>query len=98
MPRESGTIVYILDDDEAVRRGFARLLRSAGLDPRAYATAEAFFAEVVDGPGACLLLDITMPKMTGPQVQIEVAARTLRLPVITVSAQDDEDTRTLARE
>ena len=50
-------IVYILDDDEAVRRGFARLIRSVGLEPRPYDSAERFLDEVIDGERACLLLD-----------------------------------------
>jgi FixJ family two-component response regulator len=98
MPNEPGVIVYILDDDEAVRRGFARLLRSAGLDARAYDSAKAFFDEVVESPRACLLLDITMPRMTGPQVQQELVGRGLTMPVITISAKDDDDARTWARE
>ncbi|MGY1458377.1 MULTISPECIES: response regulator transcription factor [unclassified Luteimonas] len=90
-------IVYIVDDDEAVREGFAKLFRSAGLDPRPYGSAERFLGEVVDGEDACILLDITMPRMTGMQVQAELKARQLKLPVITVSARDDEDTRSMAR-
>jgi FixJ family two-component response regulator len=97
MAREAAVIVYIVDDDEAVRTGFTRLIRSAGLDPRPYATAESFFAEVVDGPRACVLLDITMPRMTGPQVQARLNERRISLPVITVSAKDDDDTRAWAR-
>lgn len=90
-------IVYIVDDDEAVREGFAKLFRSAGLDPRPYGSAERFLGEVVDSEDACILLDITMPRMTGMQVQAELKTRDLKLPVITVSARDDEDTRSMAR-
>ena len=101
MARMSGTarsvIVYIVDDDEAVREGFAKLFRSAGLDPRPYGSAERFLGEVVDGEDACILLDITMPRMTGTQVQAELKTRKLKLPVITVSAHDDEETRFWAR-
>jgi FixJ family two-component response regulator len=99
--RMSGTarsvIVYIVDDDEAVREGFAKLFRSAGFDPRPYGSAERFLGEVVDGEDACILLDITMPRMTGTQVQRELKNRKLKLPVITVSAHDDEETRFWAR-
>jgi FixJ family two-component response regulator len=94
----SGVIVYILDDDDAVRTGFARLIRSAGLEARAFQTADAFFAEVEYARHACLLLDITMPRMTGPQVQEEMLQRGIHLPVITVSAKDDDDTRAWARD
>ena len=90
-------IVYIVDDDEAVREGFAKLFRSAGFEPRPYESAERFLGEVVDGERACILLDITMPRMTGTQVQAELQSRKLKLPVITVSAHDDEETRSWAR-
>jgi FixJ family two-component response regulator len=90
-------IVYIVDDDDAVRCAFARLLQSAGLDPRPYESPERFLREVVDGQHACILLDITMPKMTGPQVQMLLQERSIALPVIAVSARDDEETRKWAR-
>lgn len=91
-------IVYIVDDDEAVRCGFARLIRSAGLDPRPYASSEDFLREVRDAPRACVLLDITMPRLTGPQVQQRMDEIGIRLPVITVSAKDDLETRNCARD
>lgn len=91
------TVVYIVDDDDAVRDGFARLLRAAGLEPRPYDSAEQFLEEVRDAPRACILLDITMPRMTGPQVQARLNERNIALPVITVSARDDEETRAWAR-
>ncbi|TWI03544.1 response regulator receiver domain-containing protein [Luteimonas cucumeris] len=90
-------VVYIVDDDDAVRAGFARLLRAAGLEPRAYESSERFLAEVEDGPNACVLLDITMPSLTGPDVQAQLNQRHVGLPVITVSARDDEETRAWAR-
>jgi two-component system response regulator FixJ len=95
--RPAEVIVYIVDDDEAVRCGFARLLRSAGLEPRPYESAERFLAEVVDARGACILLDVTMPNLTGMQVQERLNAKGISLPVITISARDDEHTRATAR-
>jgi FixJ family two-component response regulator len=89
--------VYILDDDDAVRCGFARLVRSAGIEARPFASAAQFLAEVTNQVRACILLDITMPGMTGMQVQEELNNRGITLPVITVSARDDEDTRAFAR-
>jgi FixJ family two-component response regulator len=91
-------VVYIVDDDEDVRTGFVRLLRSAGLEPRPYGSAECFLREVVDVPSACVLLDITLPQLTGTQVQSKLNERRIALPVITVSARDDEETRRLAHE
>ncbi len=90
-------IVYIVDDDDAVRCGLAKLLQSAGLDPRPYGLAAEFLANVANHDGACILLDITMPRLTGLQVQARLREQKVELPVITVSARDDEETRLLAR-
>lgn len=95
--RPSGVTVYIVDDDESVRQGFARLIRSAGFDARVYASPEGFLSEVVDAARACVLLDITMPHLTGMLVQERLNDRNITLPVITVSATDDEPTRDRAR-
>jgi FixJ family two-component response regulator len=87
-----------VDDEEPVRRGFSLLMRSADLPCRAFASAEQFLAEVDPQQGGCVLLDITMPRLTGLQLQKELAKRQLDLPVIAVSARDDADTSLLARE
>lgn len=86
-------IVYIVDDDAAVREAFAKLFRSAGMEPRPFPTAAAFLAEVEESPDACVLLDITMPAMDGMEVQRALRDRRIGIPVITVSAQDDPVTR-----
>lgn len=91
-------IVYIVDDDSDVREGFARLLRSAGMEPRPYADAETFLAEVRNLPRACILLDITMPRMTGLQVQALLNERAITLPVVSVSAREDAHTRARAQD
>lgn len=94
---EAEVVVYIVDDDPAVRDGFARLLRSAGLDARPCDSVELFLAEVENLPKACILLDITMPTMTGPEVQEELRLRNILLPVIAVSARDDKHTQARTR-
>jgi FixJ family two-component response regulator len=90
-------LVYIVDDDDAVRDGFARLIRSAGLEACPYGSAEKFLAEVSNVPRACILLDITLPTLTGLQVQQRLREQGIQLPVITVSAREDEETRSRAR-
>jgi FixJ family two-component response regulator len=91
-------VVYIVDDDELVRKGLARLMRAGGLTAKSYESPERFLEEVVPEERACILLDITMPRMSGLQVQAELKARGITIPVIAVSARDDEDTRRRARE
>lgn len=85
-------IIYIVDDDDSVREGFAMLFRSAGFEPRPYATAEHFFAELEDLQNACILLDVNMPGVTGTGIQQRLLMEKCRLPVIVVSARDDDDT------
>lgn len=89
-------VVYVVDDDDGVRNGFARLLRSAGLEARCFESPERFLAEVANTEHACILLDITMPGMNGPQVQARLNERGITLPVIAVSAHDDSDSRSRA--
>ena len=90
-------IVYIVDDDHDVRQAFARLMRAYGLEPRPYGSAKEFLAEVCESSRACILLDVAMPSMTGPQVQAHLNERNIRLPVIAISARDDEETRAWTR-
>lgn len=91
-------VVYIVDDDDAVRNGFARLIRSAGLDARPFGSAHEFLAGVRDQPLACILLDISLPQLTGLQIQQELNQRGIQLPVITISAREDDETRLWARD
>jgi FixJ family two-component response regulator len=90
------TVVYIVDDDDSVRKGLSRLMRSAGLRSQDFGSAEEFLAQVGDEKGGCVLLDITLPRLTGLQLQEELKKRGIGLPVIAVSARDDADTRNMA--
>ena len=91
-------VVYVVEADESVRSGLERLLRAARLEPRPYESAERFLEEVSGGRCSCLLLDMTLPGMTGRELQTELRARGLSLPVIAVSVRDDEQIRRSARE
>jgi FixJ family two-component response regulator len=91
-------LVHIVDDDEAVRKGLSRLMRSAGVESQAYGNPENFLAQVQNTEHACVVLDITMPRMNGLELLRQLGARGIRLPVIAVSARDDDETRQLARD
>jgi two-component system response regulator FixJ len=91
-------LVYIVDDDESVRKGLLRLMRSAGIESRAYETPEGFLAEVHNEGHACILMDITMPRMSGLELGARLKEMGITLPVIAISARDDDDTRHLARD
>jgi FixJ family two-component response regulator len=95
--QEKLLVVYVVDDDDAVRGGIARVLRSAGVTVRAFESAARFLDEVEQAENACILLDLTMDGITGSQAQETLNERGISLPVITVSARDDFDTRQRAK-
>jgi FixJ family two-component response regulator len=90
--------VYIVDDDESVRTALSRLMRSAGIESRAYQSSERFLAEVRNEGHACILMDITMPRMNGMELVARLKEKGIAFPVIAVSARDDDETRRLARD
>lgn len=90
-------IVHIVDDDDDVRGAFSRLLRSAGLEVRSYASAQAFLGEPSLPASGCILLDVTMPGMSGPETLARLRKQHNALPVIVVSARDNDETHGLVR-
>lgn len=72
-------------------------MRASGFEVRSYSTAESFLAAAHQEPHVCVLLDITMPRMSGLQVQARLKERGIDLPVIAVSAHDNDDARLTAR-
>ena len=91
-------VIYIVDDDESVRRNLSRLMRSASLSARVFGSAEEFLASADTIEPGCLLLDLTLTGLSGFQLQAELKNRHIALPVIAVSARDDSDTRDTARQ
>ncbi|MFA6113506.1 MAG: response regulator [Sphingomonas sp.] len=83
-------LVSVVDDDEYVREALPDLLRSFGLESQSFASAAAFLAsESLDRTG-CLILDVTMPGMTGPELQLELARRRCDIPIVFITADADE--------
>src|SRR5262249_10436448 len=81
--------VFVVDDDDDVRVSIAELLRSAGLQAEAFATAQEFLSrERGEGP-TCLVLDLQLPGMGGLDVQRELAASGNSMPIIFVTAHGD---------
>jgi len=74
--------VYIVDDDEAVRKALCLLMKSEGLATRDYASAEAFLAEVTPATQGCLLLDVRMPGLSGLELQQLLRKKQLAIPLI----------------
>lgn len=78
-------LVYVVDDDEAVREALTALIRSAGYDAVTCAGAGAFLAAYDPERTACLLLDIRMPEINGLDLQESLAGRGIRIPTIIIS-------------
>jgi FixJ family two-component response regulator len=90
--------IYVIDDDPSVRRSVARLLRSAGLAPRLFEDAEQFLAVADQLSRGCVVLDLTMPKTSGLELQQRLHDEGIDLPIIVVSARDDGECRREASE
>jgi FixJ family two-component response regulator len=86
-------LVSIVDDDESVRESLPDLLREFGFAARAFSSAEEFLASDFIKQTRCLLLDITMPGMSGPDLQQELKRRRQEIPIVFITAQRDETVR-----
>ena len=91
------TYVAVVDDDQSVCRSFARLLRSAGIQPITYASAEAFLADNKRPQFDCMVFDVQLGGMSGIELAQTLAATDIRqAPVIFITAHDDPETRASA--
>lgn len=89
--------IHLVDDDDAVRDALSMLLEVSGFRVATYAGGEAFLAtsDDVRSP-ACLILDVRMPGMSGPELHQELNRRGIRLPVIFLTAHGDIPTSVAA--
>ncbi len=86
-------LVSVVDDDESVRESLPDLLRELGFATAAFASAEAFLASDRVGRTRCLVLDVSMPGMSGPELQQELARRGRAIPIVFITAQQDQSIR-----
>jgi FixJ family two-component response regulator len=87
------SLVSIVDDDESVRESLPDLLRQCGYAAEAFSSAEAFLASDVVSDTNCLLLDIAMPGMSGPDLQQELKRRLQKIPIVFITASRDKAVR-----
>ena len=85
-------LVYVVDDDEALRDSLRWLLESAGYRAKTYSTAERFLREYEPGAAICLVLDVRLPGMSGLDLQQELNRRGESLPIIFISGHGDVPT------
>jgi len=86
-------LVSIVDDDASVREALPDLLEDLGFDVRAFSSASEFLASDVVDHTDCLLLDVAMPGMTGPDLQTELIRRGHRISTVFITARPDEAVR-----
>ncbi|HCT62009.1 MULTISPECIES: response regulator [Acidobacterium] len=88
-----GLLVSVVDDDPSVRESLPDLLRIFGLDVRTFASAEDFLSSDSVSRTNCLILDVTMPRMPGTELQTELARRDEQIPIIFITAHRDDSVR-----
>jgi FixJ family two-component response regulator len=86
-------VVSIVDDDESVRESLPDLLREFGFAARAFSSAADFLSSSCVDETSCLVLDIAMPGMSGPELYQELKRRERDIPIIFITGQRDETIR-----
>jgi FixJ family two-component response regulator len=86
---DAAAVVYVVDDDESVRRGLARVLRFAGFRVEAFASAEDFLAHYRAPAPGCLVLDVQMPGRSGLELQRLLGEGDIPLPVVFITGHGD---------
>jgi len=86
-------LICLVDDDESVRESLPDLLREFGFAVQAFSSAKAFLASVYVPLSDCLILDVAMPEMSGPDLLTELRRRGRHMPIVFVTAHVDENLR-----
>ena len=86
-------LVSVVDDDESVRELLPDLLKELGYSVQAFSSAEDFLASDYIELTRCLILDVSMPGMSGPDLQRELALRRQQIPIVFITARGDETIR-----
>ena len=87
------SLVSVVDDDESVRESLPDLLRELGFAAEAFSSADAFLASDFLSETSCLLLDVAMPGMSGPELQQELIRRQQDIPIVFITANGDKTIR-----
>jgi FixJ family two-component response regulator len=93
MTTTSRPLVSVVDDDESVRESLPDLLREFGFAAQAFASAEEFLASDRLDQTRCLILDVAMPGMSGPDLQRELTLRRQAIPIVFITAHGDNAIR-----
>ena len=90
---ETRPLISVVDDDESVRESLPDLLKEFGFDAQSFSSAEDFLKSDWVGQTNCLILDVAMPGMTGPDLQRELTLRRQEIPIVFITAHRDEHVR-----
>ena len=83
-------LVAVVDDSESVRESLPDLLQQVGFAVHAFASAEAFLGSEFAGETRCLVLDVGLPGMSGPDLQQELLRRGKAIPIVFITAEGDK--------
>lgn len=86
---ESVSQVYVVDDDQSVREGVGRLIRSSGLKAEAFASAQEFLSNWPSEALSCLVLDVHLPGISGLDLQQELRSRDAQIPIVFMTGFGD---------
>ena len=86
-------LISVVDDDESVRESLPDLLKEFGFDAQTFSSAEDFLASESIAETRCLVLDVAMPGMSGPDLQLELTRRDQSIPIVFITGQRDEAVR-----
>ena len=89
----SRPLISVVDDDESVRESLPDLLKEFGFDAQAFSSAADFLSSEWVSKTNCLILDVAMPGMTGPDLQRELTRRRHEIPIVFITAHRDEHVR-----
>jgi FixJ family two-component response regulator len=87
------SLVSVVDDDESVRESLPDLLSQLGFVVHAFSSAEEFLASDYLSQTGCLILDIALKGMSGPELQRELTLRELKIPIVFITANEDQTIR-----
>ena len=86
-------LISVVDDDESVRESLPDLLREFGFEAQTFSSAEEFLTSKAVDDTNCLVLDVAMPGMSGPDLQRELKFREQSIPIVFITAQRDSTVR-----
>ena len=86
-------LISVVDDDQSVRESLPDLLKEFGFSAQAFSSAEEFLASNHLSQTRCLILDVAMPGLSGPDLQRELKRRRQKIPIVFITAHRDENVR-----